>query len=95
MSGTLIVCTPDELKALVRESLREELANTDRGEPKDVLNLTEVCELLQRDRKTVMRFVHDESLPAHPIGERELRFRRGEVLAWLSARSVNREGEGN
>ena len=80
-----VTLTVEELGALVRDSVKAELSKLSAAAPHEVLTLTQVAELLHRSEKTVMEsLVEERHLPVHYISEREPRFRRSEVLVWLS-----------
>ena len=81
----IVTLTLGELAAMVRETSTEAVVAAALNPPKEVLMLDEVAELLGRHKKTIPTLVKEAGLPAHRISERELRFRRSEVLAWLSA----------
>lgn len=78
-----VTLTVAELDALLRETVRGELARVMAAPAREVLTLTDVAEFLQRTRHRVLQMVRDEGLPAHSISPRELRFRRSELLAWV------------
>jgi excisionase family DNA binding protein len=80
----LIVCTPDELRALVREAVRAELAAMPTGTAADVLTRDECAKLLSLHPKVVTRYVRTRGLPAVRVG-REYRFHRVDVLKWLDS----------
>jgi excisionase family DNA binding protein len=77
----------------VRASVRAELASAPAAPLPEVLTLQQCAELLDLSTKTVTRLERAEELPAHYLSPTERRFRRSEVLAWLSARSVKPKGE--
>ena len=57
----------------------------------ELLTTAQVLELLQIGRTKLWELVRSGSLPAYRIGEGSsapLRYRRGEVLAWLDERRV-------
>jgi excisionase family DNA binding protein len=81
VSDLLVTLTVDELKKLVRECVRAEV------EPREdaVLTRDEVAKMLRCNARTVVTYVEKHGLPAHKI-ERDWRFFRSEVLAWMKAR---------
>jgi len=84
MSRLAVTLTVDELADLVRTQVRFELAQGAIESAREVLMLKEVAELLGRHPKVVMaQLVAKKGLPVHFISEREPRFKRAEVLAWL------------
>ena len=84
--GLAVTLTVDELRALVREAVRDEVSRT--TEESEILTRDDAAALLQVHPVMVTRYVRKEGLPAIPLG-REWRFRRSEILAWLDARGVN------
>lgn len=86
VQATVIVIDRAELKALVREAVREELAgqNADRAE---YLNAGELAELLGVARSSIPQLVKREGLPTIRLG-RAYRFHRAEVIVWLKARAA-------
>jgi predicted DNA-binding transcriptional regulator AlpA len=94
MNQPMILCTPDQISEQLREAVRTEFAAVVGTGAKEVLNISGVGELLDRSRPTVMKLTERERdpLPCHHISEREPRFIRSEVLAWL-ARQPRRVGK--
>lgn len=81
MSDPIVVLTQDQLRELLSEAVSEAVkAHT--GDA--VLDEDECSHLLKVSKSTVRRYVRDRGLPAHPLSERELRFKRSEVLEWIS-----------
>lgn len=75
-----------ELKELVREVLREELANssTNRGEKDTLLTPAQAAALLGVTPRWLYR---NKKLPfARPIGRKTLRFSRAALQRWLALR---------
>ena len=93
MSELAVTLTVEQLKELVKESLRAELEKMPLVVPPEVLTLTEAAELLRRHPKIVTKLVREDDLPVHYISEREPRFRRSELLAWLDKRPAPKSGE--
>lgn len=92
MADTMLVTlTVAELEELVRSAVRSELAKPATADS-DVLTLKGVASLLQRHTKVVMRLVSEEGLPCVWISEREPRFFRSKVLAWLETRAERKAG---
>ena len=83
MSRLAVTLTVEELTDLVRGAVRKELAAVALYDAKEVLDLAETAKLLGRHPKVVAALVREKGLPAHYISEREPRFKRAEVLAWL------------
>lgn len=85
----VVTLTRDQLRALVAEELAAALARAEG--PREVLTVEQAADLLQLHpdalRKSLRR---GATIPAHKIG-REWRFRRSELLAWLSQQQ-NHEG---
>lgn len=78
-----VTLTVEELGEVVATRVRHELSLVKLAAAKEVLDLTETAELLGRHPKVVASLVREKGLPAHYISEREPRFKRSEVLAWL------------
>lgn len=79
-----VTLTIEEFSAVVAAQVRKELALVALSAAKEVLTLAETAELLERHPKVVMNsLVKEKALPVHFISEREPRFKRAEVLAWL------------
>jgi excisionase family DNA binding protein len=83
MSDLAVTLTVEQLAELVRKAVRDEVARLPQSGAREVLTLPEAAELLGRHPKVVMQLVRTGSLPAHFISEREPRFKRTELLAWL------------
>jgi len=84
---TLVVIEAAELQRLIRDAVKAEVANLTVEGPREVLNLEQAAELLDRNPRVVMKLVKEGNpkLPAHFISGREPRFRRSELLEWLNA----------
>ena len=81
MTALAVTLTVEELRALVRAAVREELsANAPPGA--DVMTAEEAGKVLRLHPAVVRRYVRTQGLPAHRVGS-EYRFRRSEILAWL------------
>jgi excisionase family DNA binding protein len=72
------------LRTIVREALEQ---YTPSAQPPEVLTRQTCAELLHVSMATLDRLVRLENLPAHRLGDHR-RFRRSEVLQWLSARGT-------
>lgn len=89
----VIVTTPEQLRELVRDAVREALSvsrehDRDR-EPGEWLDTEAAAALLRVHPRTVAKCVTREGLPARKIG-RMYRFKRAEVLLWLEQRATGR-----
>jgi excisionase family DNA binding protein len=84
--NALVLMSPEEVRDLVRNAVREELTSH-RDPERDVLTAEQVADMLAVHIKTVAKLVTRDALPAHRLG-REYRFNRNEVLAWLAERAV-------
>lgn len=78
-----VTLTIEELGAVVAAQVRKELSVVTLSAAKEVLTLAETAKLLDRHPKVIAVLVREKGLPAHYISEREPRFKRAEVLAWL------------
>lgn len=84
MSTSLAVTlTVEQLEELMRKAVRSEVERLASARVPEVMNLAQAAEFLDRHPKVVMKLVKEGSLPAHFISEREPRFKRSELLAWL------------
>jgi hypothetical protein len=81
-STLLVTLTVDELRELVSEQTRAELAKCPAANVKEVLTLRELEEFLDRSERSIKKLI-DQGLPAYYISDREPRFIRSKVLAWL------------
>lgn len=88
-SQALAVLTPDELRALVREAVREVAASPPPAANDDVLTRDQAAALLQVHPVMVVRYVTDEGLPARKLGT-DWRFTRGEVVEWFRKRPLQK-----
>jgi excisionase family DNA binding protein len=86
MSELAVTLTVEQLGELVSKCVRSELAKCAPGAAKEVLTLQEAAEFLARHPRKISELVDREGLPAHYISEREPRFKRTELLAWLDSR---------
>jgi hypothetical protein len=86
MNELAVTLTVEQLRLLVASAVREELAKQPLVAPPEVLTLQDAADMLHRHPKIVTKLVREEGLPCHFISEREPRFRRSEILAWLGSR---------
>jgi predicted DNA-binding transcriptional regulator AlpA len=86
MNDLAVTLTVEQLKALIRESVREEVAKAPAAPAPEVLTLEGCADLLDLSTKTVSKLEREAGLPSHELSPGDRRFRRSEVLAWLSAR---------
>ncbi len=70
----VVNCTAVELKNLIKESVKQELAtltNNNQQQPTTkLLTRTEVCDILQINPSTLWKWTKEEKLPCHRIGNR-------------------------
>lgn len=84
LTDLVISLTTQQLSDLVTQSVAGAVAKLVAEQQKEVLNLDECAALLQRTTHTVMKvLVKTKGLPVHFISEREPRFKRSQVIAWL------------
>lgn len=85
MSTPAYTLTIEELRELVRSEIRSAVANVNGAvaDADEVLTRDGAARLLKCDPHKVAKLVKTDGLPGHRLGT-EWRFRRGEVLAWLS-----------
>lgn len=86
----MIIMGPEALHQLVREAVREELAARD-GEahapPPEWIDAKGAAQLLGVGERTVRKLASNGKLPASKVGEKLLRFRRADVVAYLERTS--------
>ena len=85
----IVVVTASELRAIVRDAVREALAGTPVSTPEDWLDAGDAAAILRVHRRTVAKMAMAGTLPATRIG-RLLRFRRSDVEAYLSGARIRR-----
>lgn len=79
-----IVTVPaSELEALVERAVRKVAPASAECEPSEVMTREQVGKFLQVDPHHVTKLARERGLPSHKLGS-EWRFRRSEVLEWLS-----------
>lgn len=60
---------------------------------KEILNMQEVCELLDVSEKTMIKLLKDENIPARKIG-REWRFSKDAIIKWIATgNSIDYNGQ--
>lgn len=84
-SRMLVTLTTDELTELIRETVRSELERIQAQPPRQVLNLSQAAELLDRHPHMVMRYVRAGLLTAHFISPREPRFYMRDLFAFIDS----------
>lgn len=89
MAQSVVVLTPEQVEDLVQRALAKA---SDLREQREVMDAEDVGALLGVTKRTVTAYIESEGLPAHQLGPTTLRFRRTEVLAWLTARKA-KEGK--
>lgn len=88
----LVQLTADELRALVRDAVRVELAAS-KGAPDDWLDQDGAAALLGVKRSTIPTLCQRDALPHSRVG-RLYRFRRSELETWLEERATKPHGHG-
>ena len=80
----IVTLTTDQLAELVEASAARAVAKLVANQQQEVMSLSACAALLDRNEEVVMRvLVKKKGLPVHYISDREPRFKRSEVLAWL------------
>jgi excisionase family DNA binding protein len=93
MGEPVIVTTPSELRALIRDAVAAELRAARPAEPPSAyLDLHEVAALLEVHPRTIRNYIRREGFPVHRIGTRTLRFSRADVETWLVERAARPGG---
>lgn len=88
MSELAVTLTVEQLGALVEARVEKALAALPTVAPPEVLDPRACAELLGISTKTVSQLVKHDALPVHYLSEREPRFLRREVLAWVAGRAA-------
>jgi hypothetical protein len=83
VSDLAVTLTIAQLRELVTNAAKDAVAQVQAHPVREVMTLQQCAEFLERHPKVVMQLVREKDLPAHFISEREPRFKRAEVLAWL------------
>jgi hypothetical protein len=93
----IVTLTTDQLAELVETSAARAVAKLVASQQQEVMSLSVCAALLDRNEEIVMRvLVKKKGLPVHYISDREPRFKRSEILAWLDALpSKAPQGEAN
>lgn len=85
-SDLLVTMTKSELAAVVESALKR-AAVVAAAEP-EILDLNETAKFIGVHPRTVMgKLVRERGFPVHYLGPQVPRFRRSEILAWLSDQS--------
>lgn len=84
----VVVLSPEQLSEVIGKAVREALAQLPQAGAREVLSLQEAADFLGRHPKVVTKLVRESGLPAHYISDREPRFLRSELVAWLQSRPV-------
>lgn len=80
----VVTLTTEQLSELVETSAARAVEKLVANQQQEVMNLTQCAKLLGRNEEVVIRvLVKKKGLPVHYISDREPRFKRSEVLAWL------------
>jgi predicted DNA-binding transcriptional regulator AlpA len=86
----LVSLTTDQLAELLEQASARALAAVVSKQQAEVLDLRDCAALLKCTTKTVAKYVQTRALPCHYISSTEPRFRRSEVLAWLTEQGAAR-----
>jgi hypothetical protein len=90
----IVTLTTDQLADLVEASAARAVEKLVANQQQEVLGLTACATLLGRNEEVVMRvLVKKKGLPVHYISDREPRFKRSEILAWLDTLPSKRGGK--
>lgn len=81
--SNLVVLEASELERLLESTVTKAIARLAPSEPKEVLTLEEAARFIGRSPKSMTSIILERGLPAHYISDREPRFKRAELLAWL------------
>jgi excisionase family DNA binding protein len=83
----MMLLSEKDLRRIVGEAVRAELANANHQPTSEYLTAEQVGEMLGVHSRSVAKYVQREGLPAVRAGA-HYRFRREAVIAWLEERSV-------
>ena len=78
--------TADELAAIIETAVASALAKARPSEPSEIMTAEQVAELVQVCVETVPRLVRNAGLPEIRAIGNHRRFRRSEVIEWMTAR---------
>ena len=80
----IVTLTTDQLADLIEVSAARAVEKLVANQQHEILDLEECAAMLKRHPKVVMAtLVKKKGLPCHFISERDPRFKRAEVMAWL------------
>lgn len=83
---TMIVATPEQLRAMLRAAVEEVLAERERNERELVyLDVAQAAELVGVHPRTLRKLIATDGLPGVRVGQL-WRFPRHELIAWLERR---------
>jgi excisionase family DNA binding protein len=80
----LVTMTRAELRSVIAEAIAEALAT--KSTHGEWLDSKSAAKLIGCAPRSVQKFARRSGLPSHRIGEKLLRYRRSEVLAWMEGR---------
>jgi excisionase family DNA binding protein len=84
VSALAVTLTVEELRTLVREAVREEIAGPAKAPLPEVMTRSQVADLLGIEEHTVTKYVKTKGLPGERLaGRGPWRFRRSAVLRWM------------
>lgn len=92
--NAVVVLTPEQLQELVDRTIRETFASMKEAaasEGPEVLNRKQAAEVLDVTEQQISK-LRKKGLPGHKIGNL-WRFRRSEILAWVSKQGGKAEGK--
>ncbi len=79
----LVIMTIEDLRKLFVE------VNAAQAKPDaEIITREQAAEILQVSPSIVTKYVRERGLPAHPLGPREWRFRRSELVQWVADQKV-------
>lgn len=74
--------TPEQLKGIVREAVREELARRDNAPSDGLVSQREICKALRISRSKLFELV-GKGMPQHRLGAHSPRYDASECVAWI------------
>lgn len=83
--SALAVLSEEQIQQIIAKTVAATVEKLPLVEPRQVFNLDQAAEFLDRHPQVVMKFVREKRLVAHFISRREPRFYRKDLLAFLDS----------
>ena len=82
--SAIVVLTSEQLQELVDRAVAKAVVSIPQSGAREILSLKQAADFLDRAPRTVTELVKTRGLPAHYISDREPKFIRSELVAWLA-----------